>query len=169
MSRRRREANEQALEREIHDALRSLGWIGAESDQDVFDAEEAFARSPIDLPKALCDPKAVFDRSDQDDRRSGPLIPFPGDPSIDSTLSRAAREGGGVGEGTGEGEGVGEGTGEGEGEEEGEGEGEGEGVGEGIGEGEGVGALVDLRVSVGATVGTVVGVGSWEGNRLTGS
>ena len=83
------------MEADVYDALRALGWVVPQSEDDVRDAEDELQPAPSDLPDELKNAEAMLRRP----RRTapppaGPHLPLPSDPDIDSTLARAAREGG---------------------------------------------------------------------------
>ena len=77
---------------DVHAALTSLGWIPPQSEADVARAEQELAAA--ELPDALADAKAVFERPVAPSRANIPCLPSAADPYIDATLARAAREGG---------------------------------------------------------------------------
>ena len=80
------------LDADVHDALRSLGWIVPRCERDVLAAEGRLADAPADLPPGLADPKAVLAGASSLAGGPGRTIPLATDPDIDATLARAARE-----------------------------------------------------------------------------
>jgi len=87
----------EALAADIHDALRSLGWVVPRTEDEVRLAERELADAPPpELPEALQDARGVFERrtAGEDARRR--TLPFPGRRDVDATLARAAREGGNI-------------------------------------------------------------------------
>lgn len=84
-------AEGETLAQDVHEAMRLLGWTAPVCDEDVLRAEAELAAKPPELPRALQDPNAVFDRPAQPPA-AGPRLPFPANADIDATLARAARE-----------------------------------------------------------------------------
>jgi len=84
------------IKADVYDALRSLGWIAPQCDEDVRRAEQEAGARPVELPEALQDARAVLRGDRSADEPRARTLPLPGDPGIDSTLARAAREGGHV-------------------------------------------------------------------------
>lgn len=83
-----------APERDLHDAMRALGWVVPECDADVARAEDALSADPVALPEALQDARAVFEGRSDPSRAAPARLPLSGSRYIDATLARAAREGG---------------------------------------------------------------------------
>jgi len=83
-------ADDPQLAADVHDALRSLGWVVPLCEPEALAAEDAAAE--VELPESLSDPQAVLAGTWVTARTPAP--PLPGDPGIDATLARAAREAG---------------------------------------------------------------------------
>jgi len=82
------------LEREVDEAMTSLGWKVPQTEDEVLRAEAELAENPAPLPDELTDPAEVFDRAPgQTEAGTGPLL-FPTDQDIEADLARAARDGG---------------------------------------------------------------------------
>ena len=83
---------------EVHDALRALGWVAAQTERDVQLAERQLAEGPErpELPAALRDPHAVRAGAPLGPQGPHATLPLPAAGDADATLARAAREGGRV-------------------------------------------------------------------------
>jgi len=82
------------LEREVDEAMTSLGWKVPQTEDEVLRAEAELAENPAPLPDELTDPEQVFDRAPgQVETGAEPLL-FPTDQDIEADLARAARDGG---------------------------------------------------------------------------
>ena len=82
---------DRALECDVHEALKAMGWLMPESEAEVQPAEAEVPERAAPLPAALLDPDKVFTG------RSGaaaPLQALPLDTVADEHLARAARAGG---------------------------------------------------------------------------
>ncbi len=80
------------LEREVHDALKRLGWVIPQSEDQVRAAEAEQAGRGAPLPASIADPAKVLGR-----RPGGAelkLSVFQPGPADQENLARAAREGG---------------------------------------------------------------------------
>jgi len=84
------------LETDVHEAMRALGWVPPQCEDDVHAAEAELDLAAVRLPAALADPPAGRAGRPGGSERVGPPLRFPADPDIDATLARAAREGGQV-------------------------------------------------------------------------
>lgn len=98
MSIRRHTGNRQdraeGLAAEIAAAMMELGWLGAQSDGDVAQAEAELAARPIALPAELRDVAAAWDRRPKAGPPCGALLKLPVPPEIQVMLARAARQAG---------------------------------------------------------------------------
>ena len=81
-------------ERDVHEALKSLGWVVPESEHDVRQAEEDLAESRIGLPESLTDAAAVFERKAARGFANVSPLCSPLDRQSEQDLARAARQGG---------------------------------------------------------------------------
>jgi len=91
---KRRAEDNDDVSPDVQAALRSLGWTAPQCEEDVLAAESELATQRLPLPEKLQDPKAVFDGATEHGETPPSVLRFPGDPDIDATLARAAREGG---------------------------------------------------------------------------
>jgi hypothetical protein len=85
--------NEVNLERKVHEAMRSLGWIIPTTEGDVARAESMLSKEPLELPEELKDPYQILETMNSDCSPSDPDS-SPVDPEVEENLARAAREGG---------------------------------------------------------------------------
>ena len=83
-----------ALEQDVHGAMKSLHWAVPESEADVRLAEAELSASAISLPEALSDAPAVLDGKAACGVADVKSFAFPSDPTSEENLARAAREGG---------------------------------------------------------------------------
>ncbi len=81
------------LERQVYEAMRSLGWIIPTTEEDVERAEALLSKEIIELPEDLRDPYAIPASMDSDCPPSD-HNPSTGDAEVEENLARAAREGG---------------------------------------------------------------------------
>jgi hypothetical protein len=86
--------SERELADDVYDALHSLGWIVPQTEADVLRAETELAEAPPDLPVELQDAQAVLEGSRPRGGAAPRPLAFPPNADVDSTLARAAREGG---------------------------------------------------------------------------
>ena len=92
--RKGKERGHEDLVSDVHQAMRSLGWVVPEYEDDVRQAEAELSAIAAPLPKLLGDAEAVFK-----DKATGGLanvkpISFSADPVAGENLARAARQGG---------------------------------------------------------------------------
>src|SRR5262245_19402847 len=87
----RERRSEEDVEQLIYDAMQSLGWLIAQTPEDVARAEEALAEEAVELPDSLRDPYAVLDAPPKE--RAARRRPLPENDAADQ-LARVAREGG---------------------------------------------------------------------------
>lgn len=85
--------NEVNLERQVYEAMRSLGWIIPTTEEDVTRAESMLSKETVELPEELKDPYQILESMDSDCPPSDPE-PVPVDADVEQNLARAAREGG---------------------------------------------------------------------------
>ncbi len=89
-----RDAGQEALERDISEAMTSLGWKVPQCEDEVQRAETELKGDLAALPEELQDPKAAFNRSVGQVRARPQVLQFFGDAEIERDLARAARDGG---------------------------------------------------------------------------
>ena len=77
---------------DIYAAARCLGWILPTDEDAVREAEREAAVNPVELPATLQSAKEVFQRADSPAERRIVALGGPGDPQVEATLARAARE-----------------------------------------------------------------------------
>jgi hypothetical protein len=88
--------SDKGREADVHQALRSLGWVTPECEDDVRRAEAELSGNATPLPESLTNAGAVFK-----DKAAGGLadvkpVSFSADPVAGENLARAARQGGKV-------------------------------------------------------------------------
>jgi len=83
-----------ALEQEVHQALRAMGWVVPQDGAAVQAVESKLAAEAITLPEALRDADAALRGLSQAVGVEPRPIAFGGDSDIEAGLARAAREGG---------------------------------------------------------------------------
>ena len=94
-SKRRKPASGgEALDSEVHEALRSLGWVAPECEDDVRRAETELSASAAPLPESLIDAATVFAPKAACGFAKVLSPCFPSDPQTEDNLARAARQGG---------------------------------------------------------------------------
>jgi hypothetical protein len=86
------EDNEDALVQSVANAVRSLGWLAPETEEEVATTEGGDGQAPRPLPPALRDPYALLDRQDLwgTMNTETELVQ---DAEVVEELARAAREG----------------------------------------------------------------------------
>lgn len=91
----RNAANDDSLERDVDAALVSLGWKVPQTEGEVGQAESQLTQlgGADDLPEALRDPQAVFDRPADHVEIHPEVIAFQPEPETEQELARAARQG----------------------------------------------------------------------------
>ena len=89
---RKQDQRDDALGRDVYEALKADGRIVPQTEDDVADAEATMAEASVELPAELRDAKTVFQRPATDGQPK--VISLPTGPDPDQALRRAAREGG---------------------------------------------------------------------------
>ncbi|MHC4563818.1 MAG: hypothetical protein ACYS8X_13750 [Planctomycetota bacterium] len=93
MSRRRKQdEQEDTLRRDVYEALKADGQIVPQTEAKVASAEAALAETSVELPAELRDAKKVFQQPATDGDLKTLHLPL--EPDVDTSLRRAAREGG---------------------------------------------------------------------------
>ena len=87
---------DEALDLDVHEALKSPGWVVPECEADVRQAEAEVSAGALDLPEALRDAEAVFEGRGADDLSALTPASFAADPEAEENLARAARSGGAI-------------------------------------------------------------------------
>lgn len=85
--------NAEELEAEVFDAIRALGWAIPENEEEVKRAEAELAQEPVDVPDALRNADAVWNRVGHQEAGRQPSA-FACNRVVLENLARAAREGG---------------------------------------------------------------------------
>lgn len=89
---RSKEPDAEKIMPDVCAAARSLGWVVPTREEEVREAEREVEANPVELPAALQSAKEVFQRADSPaEGRIAPLSGH-GDPHVEATLARAARE-----------------------------------------------------------------------------
>jgi hypothetical protein len=87
--------NDVSLERQVFEAMRSLGRIIPTSEEDVERAEALLAKECVGLPEELKDPYQTLESMDSD-CPSFEAKCQPANEQVEANLARAAREGGAI-------------------------------------------------------------------------
>jgi len=77
---------------DIREAARRLGWVVPTGEQEVREAEREAEANPVELPATLQNAKEVFQRADRPAQGRIAALGGRGDPQVEATLARAARE-----------------------------------------------------------------------------
>ncbi len=79
---------------DVRVALKSMGWLVPESEEQVRQAEASLADSSAAIPEDLVDPEAVWRRASEVSQSGSGSLGFPADQATEQHMARAAREGG---------------------------------------------------------------------------
>ncbi len=83
-----------ALAGDVHEAIRSLGWVVPEYEDDVLRAEAELSAGAISLPGSLGNADAVFEGKASRGAVNVNLAGLGTDTQVEEDLARAARKGG---------------------------------------------------------------------------
>ena len=81
------------VERDVHEALKSLGWATPDNEDDVTRLEAEISQGTVELPETLKDTGRVFQARPQEDPTTIELPHFSADVETQDSLARAARAG----------------------------------------------------------------------------